>query len=79
VKFFPAENLGGVNTLKAFSGPYHNVRFIPTGGISTENLTDYLALPGVLACGGSWMVKPDDWDQTTLLTAQAVELANEFN
>ena len=79
VKFFPAETLGGVNTLKAFSGPYHNVRFIPTGGISAENLIDYLVLPGVLACGGSWMVKPDDWDQTTLLTAQAVELANEFN
>ena len=79
VKFFPAENLGGVNTLKAFSGPYHNVRFIPTGGISASNLSDYLALSSVLACGGSWMVKPDDWDQTTLLTAQAVELANEFN
>ena len=79
VKFFPAETLGGVNTLKAFSGPYHNVRFIPTGGISASNLSDYLALSSVLACGGSWMVKPDDWDQTTLLTAQAVELANEFN
>ena len=78
VKFFPAETLGGVNTLKAFSGPYHNVRFIPTGGISAENLTDYLALPGVLACGGSWMVQTDDWDQTTLLTAQAVALINNF-
>ena len=78
VKFFPAETLGGVNTLKAFSGPYHNVRFIPTGGISAENLTDYLALPGVLACGGSWMVQADDWDQTTLLTAQAVDLINNL-
>ena len=78
VKFFPAETLGGVDTLKAFSGPYHNVRFIPTGGISAENLTDYLALPGVLACGGSWMVQADDWDQTTLLTAQAVDLINNF-
>tara|TARA_B100001971_G_scaffold210167_1_gene235095 strand:+ start:126 stop:731 length:606 start_codon:yes stop_codon:yes gene_type:complete len=78
VKFFPAETLGGVNTLKAFSGPYHNVRFIPTGGISAENLTDYLALPGVLACGGSWMVQVDDWDQTTFLTAQAVDLINNL-
>ena len=78
VKFFPAETLGGVNTLKAFSGPYHNVRFIPTGGISAENLTDYLALPGVLACGGSWMVQTDDWDQTTFLTAQAVGLINNL-
>jgi len=78
VKFFPAETLGGVDTLKAFSGPYHNVRFIPTGGISAENLTDYLALPGVLACGGSWMVQVDDWDQTTFLTAQAVDLINNL-
>ena len=79
VKFFPAETLGGVNTLKAFSGPYHNVRFIPTGGISASNLSDYLALPGVLACGGSWMVQADDWDQTTRLTAEAVDLAKKFN
>ncbi len=79
VKFFPAETLGGVNTLKAFSGPYHNVRFIPTGGISGENLSDYLALSNVLACGGSWMVDVDNWDQTTLLTTQAVEQVNEFN
>ncbi len=78
VKFFPAETLGGVNTLKAFSGPYHNVRFIPTGGISAENLIDYLVLPGVLACGGSWMVQVDDWDKTTLLTAQAVDLINNL-
>ena len=79
VKFFPAETLGGVNALKAFSGPYGNVRFIPTGGISASNLSDYLALPGVLACGGSWMVQADDWDQTTRLTAEAVDLAKKFN
>ena len=78
VKFFPAETLGGVNTIKAFSGPYHNVRFIPTGGISGENLSDYLALSNVLACGGSWMVDVDNWDQTTFLTTQAVEQVNEF-
>ena len=78
VKFFPAEPLGGVNALKAFSGPYGNVRFIPTGGISASNLSDYLALPSVLACGGSWMVKADDWDQTTRLTAEALEMVNKF-
>ena len=78
VKFFPAETLGGVNALKAFSGPYGNVRFIPTGGISASNLSDYLALPSVLACGGSWMVKADDWDQTTRLTAEALEMVNKF-
>jgi len=78
VKFFPAETLGGVTALKAFSGPYGNVRFIPTGGISASNLSDYLALPSVLACGGSWMVKADDWDQTTRLTAEALEMINKF-
>ena len=78
VKFFPAETLGGVNALKAFSGPYGNVRFIPTGGISASNLSDYLALPSVLACGGSWMVKADDWDQTTRLTAEALAMVNKF-
>lgn len=74
VKFFPAETLGGVNTLKAFSGPYGEVRFIPTGGIHAGNLADYLALPSVLACGGSWMVKSGDWESTTRLTAEAMQL-----
>ncbi len=55
LKFFPAEELGGIGMLKALYGPYPDVRFIPTGGINTTNLTDYLALPNVLACGGSWM------------------------
>ena len=78
VKFFPAETLGGVNALKAFSGPYGNVRFIPTGGINAKNLSEYFALPSVLACGGSWMVKADDWDQTTRLTAEALAMVNKF-
>jgi 2-dehydro-3-deoxyphosphogluconate aldolase/(4S)-4-hydroxy-2-oxoglutarate aldolase len=55
VKFFPAENLGGTSTLKALSGPYADVMFLPTGGITPEKLPDYLKLPYVLACGGSWM------------------------
>lgn len=57
LKFFPAEAYGGIKTLKALSGPYGNVKFIPTGGVSPDNLRDYLALPSVLACGGSWMVE----------------------
>ena len=48
--------MGGVKSLKAFSGPYSKVKFIPTGGINTSNVRDYLNLPNVLACGGSWMV-----------------------
>ena len=59
LKFFPAESLGGVNTLKAVSAPYGNVLFIPTGGISPENVLDYLALPQVHACGGSWLTPRD--------------------
>ena len=74
VKFFPAETLGGVRTLKAFSGPYGEVRFIPTGGINAANVVDYLRLPNVLACGGSWMVKAGDWDETTRLTVEALKL-----
>jgi 2-dehydro-3-deoxyphosphogluconate aldolase/(4S)-4-hydroxy-2-oxoglutarate aldolase len=59
VKFFPAEQFGGTATIKAFAGPYPQVRYIPTGGISQANLGSYLALSQVLACGGSWMVKSD--------------------
>lgn len=57
VKFFPAEAMGGVATLGALSAPFARVRFIPTGGITVANLPQYLALPNVAACGGSWMAK----------------------
>jgi 2-dehydro-3-deoxyphosphogluconate aldolase / (4S)-4-hydroxy-2-oxoglutarate aldolase len=56
LKFFPAEALGGVKTLKAFSAPYPGIKFVPTGGINAANVTQYLDLPVVAACGGSWMV-----------------------
>jgi 2-dehydro-3-deoxyphosphogluconate aldolase/(4S)-4-hydroxy-2-oxoglutarate aldolase len=55
VKFFPAENLGGTATLKAYAGPYADMMFLPTGGITPEKLPEYLRLPFVLACGGSWL------------------------
>lgn len=58
IKFFPAEAMGGVAFLRALSGPFREVSFIPTGGVNTSNLGDYLRLPGVAACGGSWMVAP---------------------
>jgi 2-dehydro-3-deoxyphosphogluconate aldolase/(4S)-4-hydroxy-2-oxoglutarate aldolase len=60
VKFFPAEPMGGLKFLKAISAPYGMVSFIPTGGITTANLADYLAFRKVVACGGSWMA-PGDW------------------
>ena len=57
LKFFPAEAAGGVKMLKAVGGPFGGVKFIPTGGISAANLAEYLQLPMVHACGGSWIVK----------------------
>ncbi|HEY4687811.1 MAG TPA: bifunctional 4-hydroxy-2-oxoglutarate aldolase/2-dehydro-3-deoxy-phosphogluconate aldolase [Anaerolineae bacterium] len=56
LKFFPAEAFGGIHTLKAIAAAYGNVRFIPTGGIDLKNLAEYLSLPSVYACGGSWLV-----------------------
>lgn len=65
-KFFPAQQAGGVNMLNAFSGPFNEVRFCPTGGISQSNYADYLALKNVMAVGGSWLCSKDlmaakDW------------------
>ena len=60
VKFFPAEPIGGVAYLKAIAAPYGDVHFIPTGGITTKNVQEYLSFKRVLACGGSWMA-PADW------------------
>ena len=59
VKFFPAEVNGGVKAIKALSGPYIQLRFMPTGGISPRNLQDYLRQKNVLACGGSWIAPTD--------------------
>lgn len=80
LKFFPAEAFGGVKTLKALSAPYGGVRFIPTGGVGPANLNDYLALPSVLACGGSWMVdrkliQAGDFTKLQSLIVDAVSLA----
>ncbi len=59
VKFFPAEQAGGVAMIKAMAAPYTMVKFMPTGGISAKNLKDYLSFGKILCCGGSWMVKGD--------------------
>jgi 2-dehydro-3-deoxyphosphogluconate aldolase / (4S)-4-hydroxy-2-oxoglutarate aldolase len=60
LKFFPAEPLGGVSYLKAICAPYGALEFMPTGGISVQNVGSYLAFPKVVACGGSWMA-PSEW------------------
>ncbi len=80
LKFFPAEAGGGVKTLKAIAGPYQNVAFIPTGGISAKNLSDYLALSSVHACGGSWMVPKQlisegRFDKISELSREAIDIA----
>jgi 2-dehydro-3-deoxyphosphogluconate aldolase/(4S)-4-hydroxy-2-oxoglutarate aldolase len=80
LKLFPAEAIGGVAYLKAVAAPFKDVRFVPTGGISAGNLADYLTVPQVTACGGSWMVKKDviaagDFARIRTLAAEAVELA----
>lgn len=82
VKFFPAEQFGGVATIKALSAPYVGLKFMPTGGISAKNLKEYLACKPIVACGGSWMVKKDliqagEFEKIKELTKEAVALANE--
>jgi len=81
LKFFPAETFGGVNALKALSGPFGHtgMKFIPTGGITAATLPNYLALPQVAAIGGSWMaerklVAEKAWDKITALTAEAMKV-----
>lgn len=59
VKFFPAEQAGGLAMIKAMAAPYPQLRFMPTGGIGPKNLTEYLSFEKILCCGGSWMVKGD--------------------
>jgi 2-dehydro-3-deoxyphosphogluconate aldolase/(4S)-4-hydroxy-2-oxoglutarate aldolase len=78
VKFFPAEQSGGLNMIKAMSAPYGAVKFMPTGGVSPQNVCDYLAFSKIFCCGGSWMVKPDmiaagDFEGITKLVRQAVD------
>jgi 2-dehydro-3-deoxyphosphogluconate aldolase/(4S)-4-hydroxy-2-oxoglutarate aldolase len=81
-KFFPAEAAGGVALLRALQGPFPGVRFVPTGGVNAANAASYLALPSVVAVGGSWMVAPEliaarDFAAVTELARDAVHLTAE--
>ena len=83
VKFFPAEPAGGVVMIKAMAAPYHQLRFMPTGGIGTQNLKDYLEFDKIICCGGSWMVKADlirngEFEKICKLTKEAKELAKSI-
>ncbi len=77
LKFFPAEASGGVNAIKSIGGPFPDIRFCPTGGININNVRDYLALPNVVCCGGSWLVsntivENKNWSEITNLANQAL-------
>ena len=83
VKFFPAEQFGGVSTIKALAAPYTQVKFMPTGGVNAKNLPDYLGFDKIIACGGSWMVKGDmvkagEFDKIREMTAEAVSLVKQI-
>ena len=77
VKFFPAEQNGGIAMIKAMSAPYTKMKFMPTGGVNADNLKDYLDFKKIVACGGSWMVKKElvaagEFDKIEQLTREAV-------
>lgn len=79
LKFFPAVAAGGIPVLKALAGPFPDVRFCPTGGITVATAPDFLALPTVGVCGGTWLTPPDrvaarDWPAITALAEQAAAL-----
>lgn len=83
VKFFPAEQSGGLEKIKALCGPYPTMRFMPTGGINLKNMADYLLSPRIFACGGSFMIKEElvsrgGWAEISALTRQAVTVAHGF-
>ena len=82
LKFFPAEASGGINMVKSLLAPYTDIELMPTGGINPANIKDYLAIPRVLACGGTWMVdkkliEAGNWEELAHLTREAVALVNE--
>ena len=84
LKFFPAQALGGISYLRAIAAPYGGTSFMPTGGISLQNVNAYLSFPPVVACGGSWMV-PADWikagefDRITAEVSNAVAAVRQQN
>ena len=83
VKFYPAEAAGGTSMIRALSGPFKTMRFIPTGGIHAGNLEHYLSLPQVLACGGSWMVEKKlidsgNFKKIESLTKQAISIVESL-
>lgn len=82
LKFFPAEQSGGLNKIKALAAPFPMLKIMPTGGISLKNLKDYLACPVIAACGGSYMVTADlidnnRWDEITAICKESRRIVEE--
>ena len=82
IKFFPAEQSGGLAKIKALAAPFPQFKVMPTGGISLKNLADYIKAPVIAACGGSYMVTADlidnnKWDEITDLCKKSVEIVRE--
>jgi 2-dehydro-3-deoxyphosphogluconate aldolase/(4S)-4-hydroxy-2-oxoglutarate aldolase len=82
VKFFPAGLLGGPAGIRALAAPFTEITFMPSGGVSAENMTDYLRIPAVPAVSGSWMVDPalladKRWDEVTARSAAAIRTARQ--
>ena len=83
VKFFPAENAGGLKMIKAMAAPYTKMKFMPTGGINPQNVREYLQSDKILACGGSWMVKGElinsgNFAEIEKLTKEASQIVKEI-
>lgn len=83
-KFFPAAQFGGLNTIKALSAPFPQMHFMPTGSINPGNVLEYLSFEKIIACGGSWMVKPElissgQFEEIAALTRQASTLVNSLS
>ena len=83
LKFFPAEPSGGIKMIKALAAPYVNLQFMPTGGINTENVKDYLKFDRIVACGGSWMVnggliKDGKFEEIKKLVREAADIVKEI-
>jgi 2-dehydro-3-deoxyphosphogluconate aldolase/(4S)-4-hydroxy-2-oxoglutarate aldolase len=79
LKLFPAVAVGGINLLKGFSGPFYDIQFCPTGGITIESAPDFLALPNVPVCGGTWLtpkklIEEKNWSAITKLAKQACSI-----
>lgn len=78
LKYFPASDFNALKVLKSYSGVFADIKFMPTGGVSLDNMGDFLALPNIFAVGGTWMVKADQikegrWEEITKLSQEATD------